>query len=158
LSLTKTFYQADTALLSLVLAGVCLGFLFWNFSPAKLFLGESGSMFLGYILGVLAVIAGGKIATALLVMAVPILDMFRVIWWRRTHHHPVLLGDRSHLHFRLVDAGLTPAQAVIFLYALAILFGSATLFFSSLYKLIALVLMVCLFVTVEVLVGKRKRI
>lgn len=158
LSLTKTFYQADTALLSIVLAGVCLGFLFWNFAPAKIFLGESGSMFLGYMLGVLAVIAGGKIATALLVMAVPILDMIRVVWYRRKIGHPVLLGDRSHLHFRLVDAGLTPAQAVILLYALAILFGSATLFFSSFFKLLALLVVCLLFVLVEVVASKKKMI
>ncbi len=138
LSHTTKFFQPETMTLALVLAGACLGFLFYNFYPAKIFLGEGGSLLLGFLLGVLAVIAGGKIATALLVMAVPILDLVRVIFMRLRHGQPIYKGDRRHLHFQLVDAGLGHAQSVILFYIIAFAFGFTTLFLQSWQKLLVL--------------------
>ena len=136
-SVTK-FYQPNVALVAAIFLAACLGFLIFNFYPAKIFLGESGSMFLGFMLGVLAVISGGKIATALLVMAIPILDLARVAYVRIKRKQSVFIGDREHLHFRLLDAGFSHRQAVLFLYCLSFLFGITTLFLSSLHKLYAL--------------------
>jgi UDP-GlcNAc:undecaprenyl-phosphate GlcNAc-1-phosphate transferase len=138
LTQTPRFYQPDVGLLAVILAGICLGFLLLNFYPAKIFLGESGSMLLGYWLGILAVISGGKIATALLVMAVPILDIIRVVYMRITRHHKVFEGDREHLHFRLLDAGFSQRKTVLFLYTISFIFGFTTLFFQSSTKLIVL--------------------
>jgi UDP-GlcNAc:undecaprenyl-phosphate GlcNAc-1-phosphate transferase len=134
----ERWHQPDMALLALVFAGVCLGFLFWNFSPAKIFLGEGGGLFLGYILGVLAVISGGKIATALLVMAIPILDLIRVVIVRLRRGQPIFQGDREHLHFWLRDRGFSEKTTVLGLYLVAIIFGSLTLFLQSIGKLLAL--------------------
>lgn len=134
----ERWYQPDMALVSLVFAGVCLGFWFWNFYPAKVFLGESGGLFLGYILGILAVISGGKIATALLVMAIPILDLIRVIIVRIRRGQPIFQGDREHLHFYLRDRGWSEKKVVLFLYLVAIIFGSLTLFLQSAGKLLVL--------------------
>ena len=148
LSSTAKFYQPETVVLSLVLSGACLGFLFFNFYPAKIFLGEGGSLLVGFLLGVLAVIAGGKIATALLVMAIPILDLIRVIFMRLIHGQPIYKGDRRHLHFQLVDAGLGHRQSVILFYIIAFAFGFTTLFLQSWQKLLVLgllcVAMLCL--------------
>lgn len=138
LSSTAKFFQPETTTLALILAGACLGFLFFNFYPAKIFLGEGGSLLLGFLLGTLAVIAGGKIATALLVMAVPILDLVRVIFMRLRHNQPIYKGDRRHLHFQLVDAGLGHRQSVILFYLIAFAFGFTTLFLQSWQKLIVL--------------------
>jgi UDP-GlcNAc:undecaprenyl-phosphate GlcNAc-1-phosphate transferase len=113
---TKKFFQPDVGLLALIALGAIVGFLLFNFHPAKIFLGESGSLFIGFILGILAIISGGKIATALLVMAVPILDLLRVMYVRFNHRQPLFKGDREHLHFRLRDAGFSERTTVLFLY------------------------------------------
>ncbi|MDD2757921.1 MAG: MraY family glycosyltransferase [Patescibacteria group bacterium] len=135
------FYQPDIALIALILAGACLGFLILNFHPAKIFLGEGGGLFLGFILGVLAIIAGGKIATALLVMAIPVLDLCRVIYLRLKTGQPIFEGDRRHLHYQLLDYGLGHRQTVLILYGFALIFGLTTLFLPSRFKLLILFLL-----------------
>lgn len=153
-SLTK-FYQPNVALVAAVFLAACLGFLIFNFYPARIFLGESGSMFIGFMLGVLAVISGGKIATALLVIAIPILDLVRVAYVRIKRKQSVFTGDREHLHFRLLDAGFSHRQAVLFLYGLAFLFGISTLFLTSLHKLYALGGLVVLMVVINYLIDRK---
>jgi len=138
LSLQAKWYQPDLALLALIFAGACLGFLIWNFHPAKIFLGEGGALFLGFMLGSLAIISGGKIATTLLVMGVPVMDMIRVVILRLQKKQPFYVGDSEHLHFRLLQSGLSQRQAVLLLYSLAFLFGITTLFLQSSEKLVAL--------------------
>ncbi|MBI4029722.1 undecaprenyl/decaprenyl-phosphate alpha-N-acetylglucosaminyl 1-phosphate transferase [Candidatus Berkelbacteria bacterium] len=115
--------QWDLALMTIVLAGATLGFLLWNFNPASIFMGDSGSQFLGFMLAVLAVIAGGKIATALLVLGVPIFDAFWAILRRLFLGKSPFLADRQHLHHRLLSIGLPQRLAVIFLWVLALVFG-----------------------------------
>lgn len=136
-SLSWDVPRAGTSVLALIVAGLFGGFLVWNFFPAKLFLGESGATLAGLLLGVLAIISGGKIATALLVMGLPILDVawviFRRIFWEKKS--PVQ-ADRKHLHFRLLDAGLTHRQTVLLLYLIAALFGSLSLFNTTKGKII----------------------
>jgi UDP-GlcNAc:undecaprenyl-phosphate GlcNAc-1-phosphate transferase len=138
-SLMADVAQPGTAMLAIIFAGACLGFLVWNFNPAKIFLGEGGSLFTGFILGVLSIIAGGKIATTLLIMGLPILDAAIVIL-RRLFSRPksLVLADQKHLHFRLLDAGLSQRQAVLSLYFVTLAFGSSTLILKSEEKLFAL--------------------
>jgi len=138
-SLMKDVAQPDTALLAFAVAGAFGGFLLFNFNPARIFLGEGGSTLAGFLLGALAIISGGKIATALLVLGLPIFDTAvvvarRVFWYRRS----VAAGDRSHLHFRLIEMGLSTRQTVLFYYFAAALFGSATLFLQGWEKIVAL--------------------
>lgn len=139
-SLRPDLLQYDTALLALIFAGACLGFLVWNFHPARIFLGEGGSMFCGFMLGVLAIIAGGKITTALLVMGIPMLDLLWVVLRRAffEKRSPFTTSDKKHLHFRLLDAGLSHRQAVLLLYVLAGSFGSLIFFIQGKQKLFAL--------------------
>lgn len=130
-----------TSYLALSLAGSCLGFLIFNWHPAKIFLGEGGSVFCGFVLGVLSIISGSKIATALLVMGIPILDVAWVIIRRVWQGSSPTVADRKHLHFRLFDAGLSHRQVVILLYLLTASFGSVSLLLSSGGKIVALVAM-----------------
>ncbi len=156
LSLQSQWFQPDVALVSIVFAGCCLGFLFWNWHPAKIFLGEGGSLFAGFVLGSLAVISGSKIATTLLVMGIPILDVARVIVLRVYKKKPVYVGDAEHLHFRLLQSGLTQQQAVLLLYGISFLFGITTLFLQSSEKLIALLFLFVLMLLVGIGFSRKK--
>jgi UDP-GlcNAc:undecaprenyl-phosphate GlcNAc-1-phosphate transferase len=142
ISMSKNVAQYNTGLLALILAGAFLGFLVFNFNPAKIFLGESGSLFAGLMLGVLAIISGSKVATTLLIMGIPILDVIWVISRRLFNKKAVSLADRKHLHFRLLDIGLNQRQAVIFMYILTALFGSAALFLQTFGKLVAFIILI----------------
>ena len=141
-TITTKYYQPDIGLAALIFSACCLGFLFFNWHPAKIFLGEGGSLLLGFILGVLAIISGGKIAIALLVMGVPILD---VVWTiiRRfvAGKNPFKFADRGHLHFRLFDLGLGQKKTVLIFYFLALIFGASGLFLQSLGKVFALLVL-----------------
>lgn len=143
LSLTSRINQPITASLAIIFAGALAGYLIYAFHPASIFLGEGGSTFLGFMLGVLSVILGGKIATALLVMGIPILDVAWAIIRRLWFHASPFKGDRKHLHFRLLDIGLSQRQAVLVLYLITAIFGTTAVFLQTMGKLIALVILAC---------------
>lgn len=157
-TLTK-WYQPEVALVAMMTAGAFAGFLFWNWHPAKIFLGNSGSTLAGFLLGVLAIISGSKIATTLLVLGVPVLDVVwvigrRIFWERKSPAQ----ADRKHLHFRLLDVGFSHRGAVLFLYLISALFGVAALFLQSREKMIALAVLVVLMIVLAVFaVSWRKR-
>jgi UDP-GlcNAc:undecaprenyl-phosphate/decaprenyl-phosphate GlcNAc-1-phosphate transferase len=142
LSLSPQVNQPQTAVLAITFAGALLGFLILNFHPAKIFLGEGGSTFAGFMLAVLAVVSGGKIATALLVMGIPLLDMVWVIVQRIFNKQSPFSGDRKHLHYKLTEIGFSEPQAVLFLYALTGIFGASALFLQSRGKMIAFVILI----------------
>lgn len=146
LSLLPHINQPITASLAIIFAGSALGFLFFNFNPASIFLGEGGSTFLGFGLGILSVILGGKIATALLVMGIPILDVAWAITRRLWYGRSPFAADRLHLHHRLLDIGFSQRQTVAILWSIAAFFGFAAVFLQSLGKLIALVVLLCVMV------------
>ena len=151
LSLGPKINQPVTATIAIIFSGVLLGYLFFAFNPASIFLGEGGSTFLGFILGVLAIISGAKIATALLVMGIPILDVAWVIVKRLRYHKSPFSGDRQHLHFKLLDIGLSQRQAVLVLYAISAVFGGVAVFLQSMGKLIALVILLCLMISMAII-------
>ncbi|MEN6302406.1 MAG: MraY family glycosyltransferase [Armatimonadia bacterium] len=105
-------------------AGACLGFLPFNFNPAKIFMGDTGAMFLGYILACISVIGPFKSTTAiavlvpLLVLGVPIFDTTTAIARRLREGRSPLSADRGHIHHRLIDSGMSVRQAVLFIYLL----------------------------------------
>lgn len=141
-TLTTRYFQPDIALAALLLSATAAGFLIFNWHPAKIFLGEGGSLLLGYILGVLAIISGSKIAIALLIMGIPILDVLWTILRRlRQGRNPLRFSDQKHLHHRLLSLGLTQPQTVLVFYFLAAVFGLSGLFLQSRGKLGALVVL-----------------
>jgi len=143
-SLSWDVVGSTTSILSLALAGSILGFLFFNWYPAKIFLGEGGSTFIGFSLGVLAIISGSKIATAILVMGLPLLDIIWVIARRVKAKRPIWRGDKNHLHFRLLDAGLSQRQVVIFFSIISLLFGLLSIIFTTKAKIGALIVVIVL--------------
>lgn len=130
--------QTAVAAFPLALAGALLGFIPFNFSPARIFLGSAGAYFIGFSLATLALITPAKIATALLVMAIPILDVAWQIFDRIRRGQSPFRGDRGHLHFRLSDGGLPTPTIVTGYYLASALFGLVAIFAPGLWKLILL--------------------
>jgi UDP-GlcNAc:undecaprenyl-phosphate GlcNAc-1-phosphate transferase len=134
--------QTTVALFPLALTAACLGFLPFNFHPARIFMGSSGSMLLGFALASLSILAPAKVATALLVLGIPILDFawLTIQRWRQ-QGNPTVAG-RDHLHYRLLDLGLTQRQIVILYYTFCAAFGLLALLIEDrLFKLVALAVM-----------------
>lgn len=117
------------ALLLLTLAGSTLGFLRYNFNPASLFMGDTGAMFLGFMLGALSVegtlkgAATVALAVPVLILGLPVIDTIFSVVRRFRNGVPVYQADRGHLHHRLLDLGLSQKQAVLLLYGWALAFG-----------------------------------
>ncbi len=141
LSLKPEVDQPRTAYLALVLAAACLGFLVWNvpLPSARIFLGEGGSTFLGFALAVLAIISGAKLATALLLLGLPLADMIFVIIRRMIARKSPFVGDRRHIHFQLLSVyrGSVP-KVLITIWSVVLTFGLLALFLSGRAKAIAL--------------------
>lgn len=147
--------QISVALLPLALLGTVLGFLPFNFSPAKVFMGSSGSFFLGYAVAALSIMSGAKMATILLIMGIPIIDVAWLIFSRWRAGQSIGAGDRRHLHHRLLDLGLSPRQIVQLYYLFCILFGTLALTISNrIYKLIALVILGLITLVILIVVSR----
>ncbi len=132
------------ALLTAALVGACFGFLPYNFSPASIFMGDTGSTFLGFVMATISVMGLFKIhaiisfAVPFIAFGIPIFDTSFAILRRLREHRPIMSPDRGHLHHRLVDMGFTQKQAVLIIYAICIILGAvAVLSFKS--KKLALV-------------------
>lgn len=137
--------QISVSLLPLALMGACAGFLLFNFYPARIYMGGS-AIFLGYTLGVLSIIGGAKMATILLVMGLPLMDLAWQAVARLLRGRNPFSGDRGHIHFRLLDLKhLSHRQIVIFYYMFCAFFGGLTLILESqLYKFLAFTVMLLL--------------
>jgi UDP-GlcNAc:undecaprenyl-phosphate GlcNAc-1-phosphate transferase len=128
------------ALLPIALLGATLGFLPFNFNPARVFMGSGGSYFLGWALAALGIMAGAKVATVLLAMGLPIMDVAWLIYHRWRRGGQPGFNGRDHLHHRLVDIGFTQRQIVLGYYIFCAAFGLLALGLGSrLFKLIALI-------------------
>jgi len=145
LSISNLVNQPPLGIISIILAGAILGFLIFNFYPAKIFMGTSGSMFLGFILATLAIFSGGKIATALLVMGFPILDAVWVIAQRIKSGKSPFKGDARHLHYKLLEKGWPRKKVVLFIYSICIIFGVSAILFQNINKLFALAILFIFF-------------
>lgn len=136
--------QPSTALLCAILAGGILGFLIFNFpkGDAKIFLGDTGSMFLGLMLATISVITGGKLATVALVYGLVIIDALYVIVKRIfAGKNPFTTSDQSHLHHRFLQAGLTKIQTLMVICAMSLLFGLSALLLEPRSKVIAIIIL-----------------
>lgn len=121
--------EYDVAIISAALAGGCLGFLPYNFNPAKIFMGDTGSQFLGYMLSVICIqglFKGYAIISfivPMLILALPIFDTLFAIIRRAWNHKPIMEADRGHLHHRLLDSGFSQKETVAILYIITITLG-----------------------------------
>ncbi len=138
--------NATTTLLAIALAGAILGFLRFNFHPASIFLGDSGSMFIGFMLAALA-LAGSEKAPTMIAVAIPvlsfglpILDVALAVSRRFLSGKPLFRGDRDHIHHKLLNRGLSQRDAVLVLYAVTACFALLSLVLLHDAAMIALVL------------------
>src|SRR5207302_3230864 len=131
--------QESIAILSAVFTGAVFGFLPHNWNPAKIFMGDSGSMFLGLGLAVLSIMGGAKLALALMVLGIPILDLAVVAFNRIRRGQSPLHYDTTHLHYRMKATGLSVKQICLLFYGLTIMFGVLALGLAPrIYKFICL--------------------
>lgn len=125
--------QPESALVSIILAGAILGFLYFNKYPAKVFMGDSGANFLGFILSITALDGAFKQATVLslfipiLALAVPIFDNLFVIFKRFTEGKPVYQADRSQIHFRLEEKGFSTVQIINYIMVISFTFSAISI-------------------------------
>lgn len=153
------------AVVMLILAGACLGFLRYNFSPARIFLGDTGSTFLGLIFAVIGLSHVDRAVTItslllpLLAVGVPIFDVFLAIWRRSTrkllypHAGGIMDGDQDHLHHRLLRKTRKQSSTAIRMYLLACIFAGIALFFVALLHSVPaiayIVLLIAVFIAVR---------
>ena len=133
-AISLTSYNGLVSLLTIALAGAILGFLRFNFSPATIFLGDSGSLFIGFMLSALA-LAGAQKTPTLVAVAIPVvsfglpvLETVLSVIRRFLSGQPLFGADREHIHHKLLERGWTQKQAVIVLYGVSAAFGMLSLF------------------------------
>ena len=125
----------------MAVAGGCIGFLPYNFYPARIFMGDSGSLFLGFMIAVLSVVGPLKRSTMVavvipvLVLGIPIFDTFFAIFRRVINRRPIMQADKGHLHHHLIASGYGQRRAVLMLYGISAIMGMAAVLISrDLYK------------------------
>lgn len=140
--------QSTVAVMALLLSMIVLVFWFHDFYPAKILMGDTGSMFLGFILAGLSIYSGGKLATAFLVLGLPILDSVWVIARRILSKKSPFKGDLEHFHHRLLYAGLTVRQALTVIYIISAIFGVLALILGSGQKIWAIIGLMAVMATI----------
>ena len=148
------------AMVTAALAGAAVGFLYYNFNPARIFMGDTGSMFLGFMLAGISVVGAVKSAATIalivpiLALGLPILDTTFAIVRRARNHRPIFKPDKGHLHHRLLAHGFTQKQAVLLMYVVSALFGLCALALTAVSPQAAV--LIILIVAAAVFIGARK--
>jgi len=167
-SFSRGYYMP--AALSFALAMSLLGFLRYNFSPAQIFMGDSGALFLGFALGAMAIMGFSKGATVIslfipiLILGIPIFDTFFAIVRRYNNHKPIFQPDKGHLHHCLLALGLSHRQTVLIIYAITFFMGICSILLTVLSGRQAVLILIVILVfslvgadKLGVLRGKRER-
>ncbi len=158
--------NANIATLSVILAGCTLGFLFFNFYPSKIWSGSSGKSTYGYLLATLSVLSGAKMATAIVILILPIIDALWVLGGRIFRHKPknifhlLAISDKTHLHHKLMDLGLSERQIAFVEYVITASAGAAALAFSGAMKafvVLLVIIMVSIFLSIISIVSRKKQ-
>ncbi|GGG13103.1 undecaprenyl-phosphate alpha-N-acetylglucosaminyl 1-phosphate transferase [Lysinibacillus alkalisoli] len=156
---TMAFILGDTFVMATaaILAAACIGFLFYNFHPAKIFMGDTGALFLGFMIAVLSLL-GFKSVTMVsfiipvIMLGVPISDTLFAIIRRFRMKQKWSDPDKSHLHHCLLNMGFSHRQTVLLIYGIAMMFGVAAIIFSMAKVWGALLLIVVIVITIELFV------
>lgn len=121
--------RVTAGILSLILSGACLGFLYYNFNPASIFMGDTGSQFLGFTLAAISIqgaiksAAAVAVAVPILALGLPIYDTLFAMIRRKINNRPIMEADKGHLHHRLLALGYSQRQVAIILYIVSGIFG-----------------------------------
>ncbi len=160
LSLRPEVNQPPVAIITAIFAGSVLGFLVFNFNPSKVMAGTAGSMFLGFGLAIISIFSGTKVATALLVLSVPVIDCLWVVLERWRNGKSIFKSDKNHLHYRLLDMGCSQRKINIIFFAIAVVIAIVALNTRALGKGIAMVavlmVMTASFVCIKIKLGRKK--
>lgn len=149
--------QVIAAYLAVVIIGANLGFLYHNFYPAKIYMGDTGSNFLGYMIAVISMLGLFKNVAILgfvipiIILAVPIFDTLFAIIRRAKTNHGIMQPDNKHIHYQLIRAGFSHRQSVIIIYLFSALFGVLAIIFARASLLVSLLVSVIAFILVHIL-------
>lgn len=157
-SLLKLPFDLEITL-SLIMFGSTLGFLVHNFYPAKIFMGDSGSMFLGYIISIIALLGFKNVTLTsfiipLLLLAIPIMDTLFAIIRRLINHKPITAPDKNHLHHQLLKLNISHRSAVLIIYLIDILFALASIVYVLKDQVLGIVIYTILLIIVLILILK----
>ncbi|MEE3343290.1 MAG: MraY family glycosyltransferase [Bacilli bacterium] len=146
-------------ILTFIMLGATLGFLVHNFNPASIFMGDSGSMFLGYIIAIIALLGYKNVTfTSLIVpvflIAIPIMDTLFAIVRRLLKHEPIMKPDKSHLHHQLLKLNFSVRKTVLIIYIVDILFAIASIIYVFNNQLYGIIIYIVLFILVLILIIK----
>lgn len=158
LSFRPEVNQPPIAIITSALMGLLVAFVFLNFHSAKIMAGTSGSMFMGFILAVLAIFAGAKIATTFLVMAVPIIDALWVISERFRAGDSIFSPDKRHLHFKLLKLGWSVKKICLFYYGITIVVAVIALNTNAIGKVIGFLLVVIFMVGIFFTIRRKRNL
>ncbi len=151
--------QIPVATIALIVSMVALGFLVFDFPKPKILMGDSGSTLFGFLLATLAIFSGGKVATAFLVLGIPILDMVWVVLRRTLSGRKFWQGDLKHLHHRLLELNFSPQTVVLMYLAVSMVFGTAAVSLVSsqqkLFMLTSLVVLMLLLAAAIIFLPKK---
>lgn len=157
-ALKQNFFLVS--ILTAALAGGAIGFLFYNSHPAKIFMGDSGSMFLGFMLAGISVIGAFKstatiaLIVPILALGLPILDTTFAIVRRYRGGRPIFQPDKGHLHHRLLSLGFTHRQAVLLMYVISAMLGLSAVALTEVSSQFAL--MILIIVVIAIVYGTKK--
>lgn len=142
LSLRPEVFQPPVAIISLALAGAYLGLFLFNMHPAKIFTGTAGVFVAGFTIAYLSIFAGAKIATGFLVLGLPVLDAFWVMWQRNRAGVPLASPDKRHLHHILLMRGWSKRRVSFFILGFVSIFALSTFMSDTIGKVVAIVILV----------------
>jgi len=145
LRFTEDVTQWPVVILAAITAGAYLGFLPWNFYPQKIIPGYSGKSLAGFLLGVLSILSGAKLATALLVLGIPLTDAIFIVFKRISEGRSPFAGAREHLHHRLLDLGWGKRRIAVFYWFCSLVLGLLALNLNSKQKFYTIILLPVLF-------------
>ena len=153
------FLKGDIYVMSvaLIVAASTIGFLKYNFHPAKIFMGDTGALFLGYIISVVSLLGFKNVTVVsliipIIVLGVPISDTIFAIIRRKLNKQPISAPDKSHLHHCLLRTGYTHKQTVLIIYMIAMMFGLAAVIFSMATLWGAIIMMAVITIAIEIFV------
>ncbi len=155
LSFKPEVNQPPVAIISSIVFGAILGFLIFNFNPAKIIAGTSGAMFMGLSLAVLAIFSGTKIATAILVLVIPIIDFIWVVGERLKNKRSIFRPDNNHLHHKLLEIGWSQRKIAIYYYVVTTIVALVALNTRIIGKSVTLIVSVLIMLFISLMTNRR---
>jgi len=155
LSFRPEVNQPPIAIICAILMGTVLGFLIFNFNPSMIMAGTAGAMFMGFSLAVMSIFSGAKVATAILVMAIPIGDFIWVIGERLKNQKSIFLPDKNHLHYKLMELGWSQKKIVASYWAVTTVVAIIALNTRVIGKGIALFVVALMMAGILIIVNKK---